>query len=276
MDLRSLRYYVATVEEGSISAAALRCHVAQPSITLAIAKLEDELDCRLLHRHTKGCETTPDGRRMYQMALELLGHADSIRSAFRHNDRIHQRIALDKTVRIGVLEELVSRAEKAGHELELEIVSDAASADLRLTIESSLSASEHFFPLFEEHYALLIPDNNVLAFQKTMQISDLNQQRLIERIHCEGQQEFQRGCEHYGIRFNMIASVETEEWAHGLVASKLGMTFAPVPLNFSDPRFICRNIQESLGLEVPTRHVGIALKAKADPRLEALWKNWNA
>lgn len=273
MDLRSLRYYVATVEEGSISAAALRCHVAQPSITLAIAKLEDELDCRLLHRHTKGCETTPDGRRMYQMALELLGHADSIRSAFRHSDRIHQRIALDRTIRIGTLELLMARAEALHIELELEVVSDAANADLRLCLESSAGATERFVPLLEEHYALLIPDNNVLAYQKTLQPADFNGQRLIERIHCDGQQLFTQMCQQYGVNFNIVARVETEEWAHGLVASKLGLTFAPLPTDFTDPRFVCRSLHEALGIDLPCRRVGVVLRGKPDERLEELFRS---
>lgn len=273
MDLRSLRYYVATVEEGSISAAALRCHVAQPSITLAIAKLEDELDCRLLHRHTKGCETTPDGRRMYQMALELLGHADSIRSAFRHSDRIHQRIVLDRTIRIGTLELLMARAEALNIELELEVVSDAANADLRLCIESDVGTNERFVPLQEEHYALLIPDNNVLAYQKTLQPADFNNQRLIERIYCNGLQLFTQMCKQYGVNFNIIARVETEEWAHGLVASKLGLTFAPVPTDFTDPRFVCRSIHEALGIELPGRRIGVVLRGKTDERLEALFSS---
>ncbi|MDX5435152.1 MAG: LysR family transcriptional regulator, partial [Halomonas sp.] len=43
MDVRSLRYFIAAYEGGSISAAARRCHVAQPSISTALAQLEERL-----------------------------------------------------------------------------------------------------------------------------------------------------------------------------------------------------------------------------------------
>ena len=46
MDLRSLRYFCAAAELGSLTAAAEHCHVAQPSISNAVAQLEFEFTLR--------------------------------------------------------------------------------------------------------------------------------------------------------------------------------------------------------------------------------------
>ncbi|WVM87828.1 LysR family transcriptional regulator [Halopseudomonas pachastrellae] len=45
MDLRSLRYFCAAAEAGSLTAAAERCHVAQPSISNAVANWSRSLPC---------------------------------------------------------------------------------------------------------------------------------------------------------------------------------------------------------------------------------------
>lgn len=50
MQLRQLEYVVAAVEEGSFTAAARRCHVAQPSLSASVASLERELGTPLFHR----------------------------------------------------------------------------------------------------------------------------------------------------------------------------------------------------------------------------------
>ncbi len=65
MDIRSLRYFIAAYEGGSISAAARRCHVAQPSISTALAQLEEHLGTPLFERHRRGITPTEEGHRLY-------------------------------------------------------------------------------------------------------------------------------------------------------------------------------------------------------------------
>ena len=68
MDLKQLEYYVAVVEKGSFSRAAVALHLAQPSVSRQIALLEQELGQRLLERTGRGVTATEAG-------LALLGHA---------------------------------------------------------------------------------------------------------------------------------------------------------------------------------------------------------
>ncbi|MDB5412579.1 MAG: hypothetical protein JWR10_914 [Rubritepida sp.] len=71
MDIRTLRYFVAIAEEGSISRAAERLHVAQPALSAQIRNLEGELGSLLLHRIPRGVVLTEAG-------TKLLGHARQI------------------------------------------------------------------------------------------------------------------------------------------------------------------------------------------------------
>src|SRR5271167_222480 len=56
-----LLYFVTVAEEGQITRAAGRLHVAQPALSQAIAQLEEELGIELLERHARGVTLTPAG-----------------------------------------------------------------------------------------------------------------------------------------------------------------------------------------------------------------------
>lgn len=56
-----LLYFVTVAEEGQITRAAARLHVAQPALSQAISQLEEELGIELLERHARGVTLTPAG-----------------------------------------------------------------------------------------------------------------------------------------------------------------------------------------------------------------------
>jgi DNA-binding transcriptional LysR family regulator len=75
--LRSLRYLVAVADASSVTGAARRMHVSQPSISEAVAALEAELGLALLLRHhARGVTLTPAGARVVAEARLLLRHAE--------------------------------------------------------------------------------------------------------------------------------------------------------------------------------------------------------
>lgn len=61
MDIRQLRYFIAIAEEGSLSAAAQRVGVAQPSLSQHVLHLEQTLGVRLLERSPRGVTLTQSG-----------------------------------------------------------------------------------------------------------------------------------------------------------------------------------------------------------------------
>ncbi|PSJ43704.1 LysR family transcriptional regulator [Zobellella endophytica] len=72
MDFRQLRYFVAIVEEGSLSAASRKVHIAQPALTRQLHTLEDALQVSLFERHTRGMTLTVTGRALYEDARKML------------------------------------------------------------------------------------------------------------------------------------------------------------------------------------------------------------
>jgi len=84
MDIHKLQAFVAVVEESNISKAAVRLHMQQPPLTRLIKSLEEELDTALLKRLPRGVEVTEAGKVLYQEAITILAHAQSIPKRVRN------------------------------------------------------------------------------------------------------------------------------------------------------------------------------------------------
>jgi DNA-binding transcriptional LysR family regulator len=77
--LRHMQYFVAIAEEGQMTRAALKLHLAQPALSQAIAQLELQLGVLLLERHAHGVSLTDAGERFLakaRPALEAVAEAE--------------------------------------------------------------------------------------------------------------------------------------------------------------------------------------------------------
>ena len=84
MDVRQLRYFLAIAEEGSISRAAERLGVAQPSLSQHIKNLEEDLGVELLVRSARGVSTTESGAVLVAHARGILRAVELAREDVRH------------------------------------------------------------------------------------------------------------------------------------------------------------------------------------------------
>ena len=80
MEFQQLRYVCAIAESGSFSRAAEHCHVAQPSLSQQVSKLEDELGTRLFDRLGRRVRLTDAGRIFLPRARAILHEMEAARS----------------------------------------------------------------------------------------------------------------------------------------------------------------------------------------------------
>jgi len=85
MDIRQLRYFVAIAEEGSLSAAAQRVNVAQPSLSQHVIALEGELDVKLLERSPRGVTLTGPGELLLSHARQIIAAVRNAKEAVRQS-----------------------------------------------------------------------------------------------------------------------------------------------------------------------------------------------
>ena len=72
MDIRQMKYFKTIVEEGTISKASKKLHMAQPPLSMQLKQLEEELSVILLKRGNKQIELTEAGNRFYKRCLQIL------------------------------------------------------------------------------------------------------------------------------------------------------------------------------------------------------------
>lgn len=99
MQRRNLEYFVAVVDCGSISAAAQKLLVAQPSLSRTINAMEKQMDCQLLERTGRGVTPTATGRQLYYYARSILDKFQMLERLYHGGEeqlvsRLHVSVAL--------------------------------------------------------------------------------------------------------------------------------------------------------------------------------------
>lgn len=97
MNLRHLKYFVATAELGQVSRAANALSISQSSVTGAIKELETSLDAVLFVRSSHGMELTNSGREFLSASREILEKVDEAKKLTKRRSNVSGQITLAAT-----------------------------------------------------------------------------------------------------------------------------------------------------------------------------------
>lgn len=247
MELHQLRYFVTVVEAGGFSRAAARLHVAQPSLSQQIAKLEQELGQPLLDRLPRGVVPTEAGRRFYHRARRILAEiADAARCVADCREAIEGRIVVGAipTIAPGLLPRLLAAFASQHPKVEVEVVEevterllqrlDEGQIDLALVSSVEIQTAVHCESLGRETLGALLPARHPLARRDTLRWQDLTGQKalVLSELHCLGRQvnEF---CKARDVRWQVwfqAAHLGTilEMVVHGIGVSLVPRLFEPI------------------------------------------------
>jgi LysR family transcriptional regulator, carnitine catabolism transcriptional activator len=116
MDDRRLRSFLAVVDEGTVTRAAARLHVAQPSLSQTLQALERELGTALFHRAGRGLRLSSAGQALIGPAREVLAAMDAARAAVGEVSELLRgtlHLAALATLAVDPLAELIGRYRRA-------------------------------------------------------------------------------------------------------------------------------------------------------------------
>lgn len=258
-DLRALKYFVAAYEEGSVSGAARRCFIAQPSITAAIQNLEGVLGTRLFERAKSGLTPTADGEKLYPRAKGLLAESQAIVQGFRSAPQRELRLHLQDDMPVRRAGPLIGLLCRHLPDVKLKLTQEGEPFDLKLASEDARRDNEWMQPLWEEDYVVLVPEGHPLRFKTHFELADLHGSPFIERPSCALNQLFAQILAQQDIKPDVRASVAREEAVLGLV--ELGVGIAVVPESHCEGirHVVARPLKHDSGLK---RRVGLACLAR--------------
>lgn len=228
MDIRSLRYFIAVYEERSLSAAAKRCFVAQPSISTTVAQLEDDLGTKLFLRHSKGVSPTDNGSQLYPHACKMVSDLSAMRSLFTDTlTPLALSISLTPFLSGALISQVIKTMLDEVSGLTLKLVDESESADLRFTCQRYATDEDVFYPLWEDDYVIAMPLDHWLADFASLSIKQIDKQPFISRTPCDILESWNYLMQKQELTTDVRAQVKTEEYALDLVAAGLGISLIP-------------------------------------------------
>ncbi|MFL1420486.1 LysR family transcriptional regulator [Staphylococcus ureilyticus] len=132
MENRVLRYFLAVVAEGNISAAAKLLHITQPTLSRQIKDLEEELSVTLFNRKGKYLELTREGHYLASKARDIINLVDKTTSNITHKEvfgEVHIGMAESSSIKP------IARAIKALRKEYNQIIFDTFSGNAEQILE---------------------------------------------------------------------------------------------------------------------------------------------
>ncbi len=287
MTLTELRYIVAVAREKHFGRAAEACFVSQPTLSVAIKKLEEELDVKLFERGATEVSVTPLGEAIVRQAQSVLEQAAAIKEiAKRGKDPLNGALRLGIIYTIGpyLLPELVKNAIEMTPQMPLMLQENftvklldmlrTGELDCAIMAEPFPDTGLAIAPLYDEPFLIAVPKNHPLATRQRVSADELKKETmlLLGTGHCfrdhvlEVCPEFARfSSDAEGIRKSFEGS--SLETIKHMVASGMGVTVVPQLSRPRDPQ--PHVVYIPFEDPVPTRRVVLAWR-RSFTRYEAI------
>ena len=250
MTLTELRYIVTLAKERHFGRAAEKCFVSQPTLSVAIKKLEGELNTPIFERSKNAVRPTPLGQKIIHQAEKVLCEARTLKElAKTGNDQLSSPLKVGAIFTIGpyLFPHLVPQIYQQAPNMSL-FIEESYTAVLRRQLrEGELDAIIIALPfnepdvvtkpLYEESFVVVLPTNHPLSSQASISSEQLESENvlLLGEGHCFRDQVLEacpnlrrsldRQHQNHGLQ-SVIEGSSLETLKH-MVASGLGITVLP-------------------------------------------------
>ena len=277
MTLTELRYIVTVAQERHFGRAAEKCYVSQPTLSVAIKKLESELEVAIFERSKNSVSITPLGERIVAQAQRVLEESRAIKDiASSGKDQLSTPLRLGAIFTIGpyLFPHLVPQIHHAAPSMPLYLEENYTGVLRKQLRDGELDAIVIALPftepdvvtcpLYEETFVVVLPKSHELAKQ-----ADIDPEQLIDADllmlgegHCFRDQVFEHCPALHRKQHSRVGSVlegSSLETLKHMVASGLGVTVLPESAlgNMDDNLLATRPFREP----VPFRTVALAWRA---------------
>lgn len=280
MTLNDLRYLVTLARERHFGRAAEACFVSQPTLSIAIKKLEEELGVMLFERHRHEVLVTPAGEGIIRQAERVLEEADTLKGmaqAARDEFQAPLRLGAIFTVGPYLFPGLVRKLKTACPDLLLYLEENythvlaeklaRGELDIILVALPFDQPEIQVTPLFDEDFHLLLPANHDWAKRKIVPTGELDQVKLLllGEGHCFRDQILE-ACPSVRAPQNGASPGSSLETLRHMVASGLGLTLIPA---CSEPYLVDDGLA-TLPLAPPASRRIVAVWRRRFPRPRAI------
>lgn len=199
MTITQLQYVLAVAEHQNFTKAAQKVFVTQPTLSMQIQKLEDELDIQIFDRSKKPIQLTETGRKIVNQARNIVNESDRIQDIVDQQKGFiggEFRLGVIPTIMPTLLPMFLTNFIKKYPKVKLKIEELNTEAIIEKLKEGHLDAAIAATPLelpgikeqvlYYEPFVAYIPDGHRLAKNDKLEVEDLNvdDMLLLEDGHC--------------------------------------------------------------------------------------------
>jgi DNA-binding transcriptional LysR family regulator len=256
MDIRHLKAFIAVFEERNITSAAQRLFLSQPTLSVTIKQLEEDMGATLFIRQPRGVDVSDEARVLYPQARRMVAEAEALSRLFRgRENRSPLVLGIEGDIADSQIEAFVRMAHQALPHLLLTL-EEGCHGDGRLAVEEMCCEDELFLPLWEESYVMALPVGHPMASGEAGQ----HWTPINDWITCAQHPSHQRLMALYGRSPEAVAGhAGSLKQALNMVAAGVGVAMLPQSLVSGNDRVVTR----ALHLPAPTRRVGLCYAAQA-------------
>ena len=278
MTLTELRYVVALAQERHFGRAAQKCFVTQPTLSLALAKLEDELGVKLFERNKNEVLVSARGAEIVEQARRVLDEVAKIPHLARGGrDQLAGALRLGVIPTIGpyLLPELVPVLRKRAPAMPLVIEENLTGNLAPMLREGELDIVIIALPfalpgvktrvVYEEPFSVVVPEGHRWQARKAVKPSELSDENLLvlNAGHCFRDQVMEACPGQANTALPEGRAGNSLETIRNMVASGLGVSV--LPASALVPRYATKLLKPvPFTNPAPSRKVALAWRASFD------------
>jgi len=283
MELRQLKYFQAVSQLASITRAAERCHVAQPAISIAIQKLEDELGVRLFDRFQKKITLNATGHVFLQRVEDILDRLDNAvkeMDDYRKLQRGAIRIGITPMLGAYLFPYIFSRFKRRYPEIEISVIEEGSlnikklleqgELDVGIILISDISADLQTAQISKSEICVFLHHQHPLVKQAKIPFCLLRKEKFILlKEDTYTRKLVLEECAKHQFTPDIIFSSNQIETVIRLVEQQVGITFMINPMLHSNLRIESRPLADAMYVQAGLawnrkRYVSHAMQAFID------------
>ena len=278
MTLTELKYIVALAQERHFGRAAQKCFVTQPTLSLALAKLEDELEVRLFERNKNEVILTARGQAIVEQAKRVLDEVGKIQHLARDGqDQLAGPLRLGVIPSIGpyLLPDLIPILRKRAPGMPLSIEENLTGNLAPMLREGELDVAIIALPfavpgvrteaVYEEPFSVVVPEGHPWSTRKAVKPGELAEENLLvlNAGHCFRDQVLEACPGQANTALPEGRAGNSLETIRNMVASGLGVSV--LPASALVPRYASKLLKVvPFTAPAPSRKVALAWRTSFD------------
>lgn len=239
MDIKQISYFLAIVEEGNITKAAERLHIAQPHLSQQLKVMEDELKVKLIERNTRKFQITDAGYDLWHRSKQIMNLMElTVRELKDYNEGLQGTLSIGTISSSGdiLLPERIYSFNKKYPNINYEIQECSTNEILELLKNGVIEIGIIRTPINSEIYESInlpcepmvaVSNNNICwgRRKKSIYLNDLSDKPLIVQRRYE--KLIIELCNKVGFQPRIICKIEDTHSILRLASTGIGVAIIP-------------------------------------------------